>query len=913
MNIDDFLRSPGLYEEMYDRYNQDPKSVDPSWRKLFEEVEKKPAGPRPALSPPSGVDPNLVKNSEEGKRLRLEALIRAYRKQGHLAAKFNPLSKPEKDPIRYQDYNFATSDLNVPYTLHDQKLPLNAIIKKLSTIYEGKIGFEFEDIAEPEVVKFIIDELEKNPIEIGLETKQMIFEYLSKSELFESFMHTKFVGQKRFSLEGCETIIPMLKEVIERSAEFGTEEFVIGMAHRGRLNVLCNILNKSYNDVFAEFDEGFVPDSFEGTGDVKYHKGFDTEETTTRGKKVKITLTPNPSHLESVNAVVEGQVKGKQSKQKDPFKEAMAILIHGDGAIAGQGVVYETIQMMRLPGYATGGTLHFVLNNQIGFTTSPEEGRSTRYCTDIAKTFGIPVFHVNAEDPDGCVVATDLAVKIRNKFNIDVFIDINGWRKYGHNESDEPAFTHPDLYARIKAKKSIREQYRDHLIHEGAVEQYMAEGIEQEFKKALNAAKESLKLKTFSSEIKIPKETPYEPSLKRTAVSSEVLALIAKATSTVPEGFEIHPKVFNLIKDRFSMIYIDGEEKGIDWGMGEFLTYGSLLIEGNPVRLAGQDVKRGTFSHRHAIWVDQKTNSSYSPLNHIKDKQASFTIINSHLSEFAALGFEYGYSLSVPEGLTIWEAQFGDFANGAQVVIDQYIASAEQKWGQKSNLSLFLPHGYEGQGPEHSSGRLERFLSLCAHDNLRIVYPTTPAQHFHALRRQVLESSQKPLIAFTPKALLRLPACVSRIKDFTEGEFQTILDDPTPAPFAETLIFCSGKIYYDLKAQQEKIKYQKGSFIRIEQLYPLDFNKLKSIKERYEGAKRFVWVQEEPANMGAWRYIRPHLEKMFGKIEYVGREASASPAAGLYPLHKKETFTIFENLFKNDKPTNYEIAGQIKA
>lgn len=910
MNLDDFLQSPGLYDEMYERYTKDPKSVDPSWKKIFEGEGSAQFKDAPSLAPPKDADINLTKNSEDGRRLKVESLVNAYRKYGHQFAHYNPLYEAPNDGIlEYGQYGFTLADLNKEFPFKGKRMTLSSIIKLLKDTYRGKVGYEFEGFVKPEVAQFIVDAIEGKPIAIDIETKQLIFEQLSKSELFESFMHTKFVGQKRFSLEGAETLIPMLKEVVVRGSEIGVEDFVIGMAHRGRLNVLSNILNKSYNDIFAEFDEAFIPDSFEGTGDVKYHKGFETE-TASNGKNIKITLTPNPSHLESVNPVVEGQAKGKQTKKSDPYKQVLPILIHGDAALAGQGVVYETLQMQFLKGYSTGGTLHFVVNNQIGFTTSPEEGRSTAYCTDIAKMFGSPIFHVNAEDPESAVFITELAVKIRQKFNIDVFIDIYGWRKYGHNETDEPAFTHPSMYHRIKAKKSIREIYRDQLLHEGAVEQFMAEGIEQEFKKALNAAKESLKLKSFASDPKLPQEKPYEPSLKGTKVSSDTLLAIARAVATVPEGFEIHPKVFNLIKDRFSMIH--GEEKGIDWGMGELLAYGSLLIEGHPVRLAGQDVERGTFSHRHAIWVDQKNETHYNALNHIKEKQAEFTIVNSHLSEFAVLGFEYGYSLSVREGLTLWEAQFGDFANGAQVIIDQYIASAEQKWGQKSNLTLLLPHGYEGQGPEHSSARIERFLSLAAHNNLRIVNPSTPAQMFHVLRRQVLETVQKPLIVFTPKALLRLPACVSRVKDFTDGEFQPIIDDPKPDAFPHTLLFCSGKIYYELAALREKEKIEKVNIIRIEQLYPLDLEMLKRIKTLYPDAYRIVWVQEEPANMGAWRYIRPYLNDVFGSVEYVGRDASASPASGLYPLHKKELHTLFDSVFK-DKPTNFEISGQIKA
>lgn len=868
-SLDDILLSSGLYEEMFRKWEADPNSVDPSWGKVFQDLEKN----KPASS----------QGSLQGS---IESLKEAWRTWGHLQAHFNPLKpEPPEDP-----------------RLKDSE---NETIRRFKRIYGGKIGFEFKGFTTPEIEAWFQSQLESNdfPPPIPIEEKQMILEELSKSELLEHFMHMKYVGQKRFSLEGTETLIPMLQEVIEVS---DAEEFVIGMAHRGRLNVLSNLLNKSFKDIFSEFDEAYVPTAFEGTGDVKYHKGFVSERKTKKGRDVKIILTPNPSHLESVDPVVEGQVKGRQVKGK----KAIAILIHGDAAITGQGVVYETLQMQGLKGFSVGGTLHFIINNQIGFTTHPSEGRSTLYCTDIAKTFGSPVIHLNVEDPEGCVAAVKLAVNFHQKFKKDIFLDLYGWRKYGHNESDEPTFTQPSLYQRIKGKSAIRDQYRDVLIHGGALEHAIAESIEHEYKKALNEARESAK--AISKE---PIENgrtlpPYQPYPDKTAVAPDVLKEIARQLAKIPEGFHVHPKVVAIANDRKSM----GEEKRIDWGMAEMFTYGSLLWEGRDVRLTGQDVERGTFSHRHAVWIDQQNEDKYYPLAHLKDSQGDFYIYNTLLSEFASLGFEYGYSLSVEEGLTIWEAQYGDFANGAQVIIDQYLASSEQKWGQKSNITLFLPHGYEGQGPEHSSARMERFLSLAGHDNLRICNPSTPHQLFHLLRRQALVEERKPLIVFTPKALLRLPACTSTLQDFSEGTFQEICDDPTPPALILKVVFCTGKIYFELKGHAEKIKDETTAFVRVEQLYPLYVDKIKEILVKYKGARDMIWVQEEPKNMGAGPYMKPILEELAGReILFIGRQEAASPAAGIYLFHKKELHEMMEAVFKKDQPTTYEIAGQVRA
>lgn len=744
-------------------------------------------------------------------------------------------------------------------------------------------------------------------IKLPIGQKKMILQYLNKSELFEVFLHTKYTGQKRFSLEGGETLIPILAAIINTGADIGMEEYVLGMTHRGRLNVLSNILNKSYADIFSEFEEGYIPITFEGTGDVKYHKGFTSTIRTLRGGEAKIDLTPNPSHLEAVNPVVEGQVKAKQVKfDDDIMKERIVpILIHGDAAVSGQGIVYETMQLYRLKGYSTGGTIHIVINNQIGFTTLPRDGRSTKYCSDIAKTFQAPVFHVNAEDPEGCVHATNLAVQLRQKFHCDVIIDLNCYRKYGHNEADEPAFTQPLEYQIIRSKKLIREIYRDDLIRQGVLERQMAEDLEEEFKKSLQLALSEIKiLKNPKPKKKAVKTKKKEGDLFKpieTGVSKETLVKLAERFCHIPEGLTVHRKLERLIKDRLAMAK---EDKPIDWGMGEIFTYASLLWEGIHVRLTGQDCCRGTFSHRHVLWMDQVAERAYFPLKHLERDQARFDAINSPLSEYGCLGFEYGYSMGYPEALVIWEAQFGDFANGAQVMIDQFISSAEQKWGLKNSVVLLLPHGYEGQGPEHSSARVERFLQLCGDDNMQVVYPTSPAQLFHLLRRHVLKPMMKPLIVLTPKGLLRHPKCVNSLIDFTKGSFQEIQDDPVPPKKAKRLVFCSGRIYYDLIAERERVKNGNLAIVRIEQLYPLNRERLKALIKKYKGYKTCYWVQEEPRNMGAWNFIKPYLSDLLPDKEapiYVGREDSASPAAGTLALHKKKHREIMRTLFGNKR------------
>lgn len=916
----------GILEDLYEKYKTNPASIDPKWHKVFQEIDaysdKKPqtiSEKKETLTLTPSVKES-ISNAEE-RALRVYNLIYAYRTYGHLMAKVNPIAThPIAEPYQLQlkTLGFSSDELDDLFPtfglLESDLAPLREIIETLKQIYCNKIGIEYMEVHTPEMESWLQKQIEPTRFknQLTIEEKQMILNHLNRSELFESFLQTKYVGQKRFSLEGGETLIPMLQEIVEIGAKSGVEDIVIGMAHRGRLNVLSNILNKSYVDIFTEFQENYIPDSFEGGGDVKYHKGYSSEVQTRHGRKINISLTPNPSHLEAVDPVVTGQARAKQVLRNDlEFQDKVfPVLIHGDAALAGQGVVYETMQFLRLPGYSTGGTIHLVINNQIGFTTLPDESRSTQYCTDIAHTFGSPVFHVNAEDPEGCVYATQLAIQLRQKFHCDVFIDLNCYRKYGHNETDEPAFTQPLEYQLIRKKRPIREIYRDTLIQEGELEKYIAESLEVEFKKTLQQALKDIKIFPESSTEEQKSLPEFKPDKMmfipvQTGVSKDILRQLTEKICTFPVGFNIHPKLENLLKERLSMLDEGESAKPIDWGMGELLAYATIINEGIDVRLSGQDVCRGTFSHRHAVWTDQQVEiKKYSPLSQIKKGQGRFDIYNSPLSEYAVLGFEFGYSIACRKSLVLWEAQFGDFCNGAQIIIDQFIATSEQKWGKKSNLTLLLPHGYEGQGPEHSSARMERFLSLAGNENMLIVDPTTPAQLFHLLRRQVVGELTKPLIVFTPKGLLRHPDCVSRPDDLAQGSFQEILDDPKPGKNVRRIVFCTGRIYYDLKSAREKEKIDDMAIIRIEQLYPLNEEKVKNLLKKYDGFKECYWVQEEPSNMGAWEFIRSILSKLLPEnipLKYVGRSRSASPATGSHAWHKKEHAAILHALFKENQ------------
>lgn len=850
-----------LFDEQFQKFLTNPNAVEPTWRAFFQgwEMGQAEGGPSPEL--------------------RVYHLIEAYRMYGHLAAALNPIAvepPPEVPELKIEKYGFLGGEEIVPTCgfLKEKEAPLSQVVAALQKTYAGSVGIEYMGLGMPELEKWLQEKIEPGfPLPFSAEDKLEILQDLNKAELFEAFLHTKFVGQKRFSLEGGETLIPMMAFLLEAAAEGGVSEGIVGMAHRGRLNVLANIMNKSYASIFHEFEDHYTPDLEEGTGDVKYHKGFAGQLTTKKGKTIHVTLAANPSHLESVDPVVEGQCRAKQEIQG---REAIIpILIHGDASLSGQGVIYETMQLGKLTGYQTGGTIHIVINNQIGFTTLPKDARSTRYCTDIAHAFGAPVFHVNCEKPEECVYAAMLALEIRQKFNCDVFLDLICYRKYGHNEGDEPAFTQPTEYQLIRKKQSIRELYRAELLKEGVLQPAAADQMESQFKAFLGEALEKVTPAGAQPE-PAPKDEPFKKY--GTAVAEDRLIALAEEFCKVPEGFAINPKIERLLKERLEMVH----GKPVDWGMGEHLAFATLLSDGVHVRLSGQDSRRGTFSHRHAMWVDQAAEKKkYFALSHLKDQKAKFDVFNSSLSEFAVLGFEFGYSLSSPNALTIWEAQYGDFANGGQIIIDQYVAAAEQKWGVRSALTLMLPHGYEGQGPEHSSARIERYLQLAGHENFQVVQPSTPAQLFHVLRRQMVRKPQKPLILFTPKALLRHPQCVSNLSDFSKGGFSAVIDDAATHP--KRLIFCSGKVYYDLLAAR---KNPDIALIRIEELYPFPRQEIAALLQKYASAKEVFWVQEEHANMGAWEFVQLQLKEV--PLRYVGRDRSASPAAGSFALHKQQ-------------------------
>ncbi|HSX03795.1 MAG TPA: 2-oxoglutarate dehydrogenase E1 component [Rhabdochlamydiaceae bacterium] len=880
-----------LIEDLYQSWLKNPNSVDSTWNHFFEGMQF--ADHMPKISFKEQASPDL----------RIFYLITAYRTYGHLMAQVNPIAASDPPPapeLNLENFGLSDKDLEIAFPtcgfLKEETAPLKEILEALKRTYCRTIGIEYMGLGIPEMEKWLQERIEPNfELHLSNEEKVHILSELNRAETFETFIHTKYVGQKRFSLEGAETLIPMLAALLEDGVGKGITEAIIGMAHRGRLNVLANIFGKSYAYIFREFEDHYTPDLGEGTGDVKYHKGFIGKYTTLSKKEIPMTLMANPSHLESVDPVVEGGVRARQEvKPREKQNEIVPILIHGDASIAGQGVIYETMQLSRLHGYATQGTIHIVINNQIGFTTLPRDGRSTHYCTDIAKTFSSPVFHVNAEDPEGCVAATKLAVEMRQKFGCDVFIDLNGYRKYGHNEGDEPAFTQPVEYALIRSKKTIREIYRQQLIQNQIIDEKVASNLEEEFKNSLKTAIETVKTEVQTAQATVPKMDLFRPV--GTAVDAQTLIQLTEKFCTVPQGFTISPKIQRLLSEKLQMV-----QKSMDWAMGELLAYATLCTQKVHVRLSGQDVRRGTFSHRHAIWVDQKNAQKYFPLSHLSPTQAPCDIFNSPLSEYAVLGFEFGYSLLYPNSLVLWEAQYGDFANGAQVIIDQYITSSEQKWGHRTNLTLLLPHGYQGEGPEHSSGRMERFLQMAGNDNMFLVNCTTPAQFFHLLRRQGISEIKRPLVVFSPKVLLRHPLCISPQKDFTTGTFQEILDDSVGRAQPATLLFCSGKIYYDLI--QEREKRNKGDLVilRIEQLYPLNEEKLKSFIEKYSGFKECIWAQEEHSNMGAWEFMRPVLEKLLkGKapLRYVGRDRSAAVAAGSFALHKKQHEAIIQEIFR---------------
>jgi 2-oxoglutarate dehydrogenase E1 component len=771
------------------------------------------------------------------------------------------------------------------------------------------VGVEFTHVQDPGRKGWLQRRMEEseNTSRFDAEARLRILEQLSAAELFESFLHTRFMGQKRFSLEGAEALIPLLDALVEEAAGHGVRELVLGMAHRGRLNVLSSILGKSLESIFCEFEDVELAESPFGSGDVKYHKGYSSDRITRAGSRIHLSLTANPSHLEAVDPVVLGRTRAKQGRLGDARRHrVIPVLVHGDAAFAGQGIVAETLNLCHLPGYSTGGTLHVVVNNQIGFTTSPEQARSTLYCTDVAKMIQAPIFHVNGDDPEAVVHCARLALAYRQRFSTDVVVDLVCYRRHGHNEGDEPSFTQPLLYEKIRATRPVRERYTEALLVQGLLRPEDAAAIESDLQARLQRALQQIQTRPPEPDEPYAPRGPWaglarlraEDDDPETGVPVERLAQVAEGLGAAPAGFEVHPKLQRL-QDRRRKAVAEGLP--LDWATAEALAFGTLLVEGTPVRLSGQDSSRGTFNQRHAVWVDQRSGARHAPLDHLAGTQARFEVYDSQLSEAAVLGFEYGHSLADPRTLTLWEAQFGDFANGAQVIIDQFIAAAHAKWQRMSGLVLLLPHGYEGQGPEHSSARVERFLQLCAEDNLQVANCSTPAQYFHLLRRQVRRRFRAPLVVFTPKSLLRDPRATSPLEDLVRGRFREWIDDPAaPEPEAvRRVLLCSGKVYYDLAARQSS-RPGDVAIVRVEQLYPWPAAALDAALRRYPRVESVCWVQEEPANMGAFGFVRERLEARLPRglaLGYTGRRASASPAVGSARIHRGEQTALVEAAF----------------
>ena len=888
-------------DDLYERYKNNPESVDIEWARFFEGVDFAKTDFESNGS--TGIVPENFQ-----KELGVLTLIDDYRFRGHLFTRTNPVRERRKyEPsLAISNYGLTDADLDTvfqsgievgigPATLKD-------IIKHLEDTYCQSIGIEYAYIRSSERQKWLREKIElDNRPTYNANDKKEIFAKLNNATIFEQFLHKKYVGQKRFSLEGGESLIPCLDALIQKGAEMGAKEFVLGMAHRGRLNTLVNIMEKKYEAIFNEFDgkEFDSDDSFDG--DVKYHLGYSNNIITTEGHPVRLILAPNPSHLEAVAPVVHGITRARIDRTFKDEKAVIPIIIHGDAAIAGQGIAYEVTQMALLDGYRVGGSIHIVVNNQVGFTTNYLDGRSSTYCTDVAKVTLSPVFHVNGDDIEAVIQTIQIATQYRQTFHKDVFIDLLGYRKYGHNEGDEPKFTQPKLYQAIAKHPSVREIYLAQLIKEGVLTTEQGKAYETEHSELIESAygrsKEQNKAEVLNfleeswSGFKHAKAEDFDAS-PNTGVDKKKVLELGKKMTTLPDNLSFFRKIKKVINDRADQI----TRNEMDWGTAEMLAYATLLDEGHEVRVSGQDVERGTFSHRHAVVKTDDDETEVITLNNLSDNQAEFSIYNSLLSEYGVLGFEYGYSLANPSGLTIWEAQFGDFYNGAQIMVDQFISSGEDKWYVHSGLVLLLPHGYEGQGGEHSSARLERFLQSSADLNWQICNATTPANHFHLLRRQLHREFRKPLVCFSPKMLLRYPKAVSTVEDLAKGGFQEVMDDPSATKSkVDTLVLCSGKFYYEMIEKAEELGVTNAAFIRLEQLYPLPEKQLDAVVKQYKNVKQMIWAQEEPENMGAWRYIALSLRKY--DLIGVSRHSSAAPAAGSSSLHKRRLANLFDRLF----------------
>ena len=888
-----------LLEEMYGRWKADSMSIDQTWRAFFEGFE---LGGSAIAGTGSSAQTNIVR------------LIYAYRDFGHYQANLDPLSPPPPEFVllNLDRFGFTVADLDKTFDtspfVGTPRATLRELIAALRETYCHNIAVEMTHVTTPKARAWIKSRMEAtlSRPNYSHDRKLEILKGLHQASNFEKFLQTTFVGQKRFSLEGGDALIPMMQTLIESGSHLGVHEMVIGMAHRGRLNVLANVLHKPYQEIINEFEDNYLADSSNGDGDVKYHLGFSSDYPTHDGESVHLSLSPNPSHLEAVDPVVVGRVRAKQYRFHDEdHARGVPVLIHGDAAVMGQGVVAETLNMARLEGYNVGGTVHIVINNQIGFTTKPADARSTRYCTDIFKMAQVPIFHVNGEDPEACAFAAELAMAYRQEFKNDVAIDLVCYRKHGHNEGDEPSFTSPTMYKKIRNRPTPGQIYAQRLIDQNELTAEEAKQIEDEDISVLQAARAEAKLKpkkrgmvAFTNYWGML-QPAYNHNPVETGVPRETLDKIAKHLAVLPDGFTIHPKLLPQIEARVKSVVEDG---AIDWGTAEALAFGSLVLEGTPVRLTGQDSRRGTFSHRHDVYTDFETDQRYCPLGTLRTDQKLFEIFDSSLSEAAVLGFEYGYSTDSPEALVAWEAQFGDFVNGAQVIIDQFIVSGESKWQRSNGVVLLLPHGHEGQGPEHSSARLERFLQLCAEDNIQVCNFTTPAQYFHALRRQTKRDFRKPLIVMTPKSLLRSKAAVSKVEDFVSGRFREVLDDDAADPAKiDRVVMCSGKVYYDLLDKRSAQNASNVALVRLEQFYPWPDVMMAEVLGRYKNAKNWVWCQEESQNNGGWSFVEPRLRNTVGNFVYVGRDASASPAVGSLKIHQREQNELVEAALSQPK------------
>lgn len=896
---------PQYIEQLYKQFKSNPGSIDADWKKFFEGFDFASENFSSNGKTTSPVAAGIDLTSE----FKVVNLIFAYREKGHLIAKTNPL-RPRKDrnaQLKPEQLGFTESDLNTRFAAGIlcgmENATLAEIIQHLENCYCKSLGYEYDYIIDPKEKNWFQQKVENSGkgIYFSAEQKKRILQKLNETVVLEQFLGKKYIGQKRFSLEGGESTIPALDAIIQKGAALGVEEFVFGMAHRGRLNVLTNIMGKTYDQIFNEFEGTSIPDTTMGDGDVKYHLGY-SSQVKAGNKTVHLKLSPNPSHLEAVNPVMQGFVRAKTDVlYNEDFDKILPVTIHGDAAVAGQGVVYEVLQMSCLKGYDVGGTLHFVINNQIGFTTDFDDARSGNYCTSYAATVQVPVIHVNGDDVEAVVFACELAVEYRQLFNKDIFIDMVCYRKHGHNEGDDPKYTQPALYKIIDAKKNPREIYVEKLMASHAIDNKLAQEMEQNFWNELQNRLDLIKQKKLKYEYQPSEENwrklnkivalkEFETS-PETKISKQHLQQLTDNLFKTPDGFTKLKKIEKLFEAQQKLI----SENRVDWALAELLAYGSILQDGSDVRMSGQDVQRGTFSHRHAILRDENTNEAYNRLNFLTEKQGKFRIYNSLLSEFGVLGFEFGYSLASPDNLVVWEAQFGDFNNGAQTIIDQFISASVSKWQRMSGLVMLLPHGYEGQGPEHSSARLERFLQLCAEGNMLVTNITTPANFFHALRRQLAYNFRRPLIVMSPKSLLRHPLVQSNLAELTEGKFRELIaDEYADKKSVKRILLCSGKIYYDLLEHQQKNNRTDIAIIRIEQLYPFPFTQSEAEFKKYPHAEIF-WVQEEPRNMGAWQYINNIITDV--KITRISRKASASPATGFAKVHTEEQNKIIADAF----------------